>query len=147
MTTAIELALRSNNLIDSVYASVEEVRSFDETSEELLSRIKKLKPSLQMLSEMRGQENEMLKYEQQKGEMAAFSELLREILEVFNAIDVFTTELKNKGSVKRWFKKKKISQQFTSFEKRLTVCVESIQFSVLLSMKKTKTVERTKHTL
>ena len=136
--TAIELAGKVILRADKIITAIDEVKSFNETAEQLLERVNDLKPAVEMLSGMQGQENKKLmsNYEKKNTEMAAFSKLLHKILKVFEDIVEYKDKLSNKGTVGRMWKKDKITKQFLAFDKRLSECIGSIQFNVLVSMRK-----------
>ncbi|XP_072027202.1 uncharacterized protein [Amphiura filiformis] len=116
-----------------IHRTVEEIKNFKKYAERLLFRIDQIKPSLQVLVDMKAEKEEIQK---DIPRIAAFAKSLEEMLQLMEEVKVFTEGLKGKGKLDKMKEKGKIKEQFEKFDFKLEVLQGSIMFGVLTEVKK-----------
>ncbi|XP_072049169.1 uncharacterized protein [Amphiura filiformis] len=120
-----------------IHKTVKEIKTFKESAEELDHRTQLLQPSLQVLADMKGDRQQAFKEDQQQSaEMVLFSHALGDMLTCVDEIKDFVDDLKTMTSRRKLTEKGEVKRKFSNFNRRLDILERSIQFGVLVEMKK-----------
>ncbi|XP_072043623.1 mixed lineage kinase domain-like protein [Amphiura filiformis] len=134
----IGLSLEIVTLTKSVVDGVKEVKSFHSKCQRLSDRIQCLMPALEVLSRMKEERSKIIELQKQDSSLKCpvFSTALMQLRKVVADTESFIQKLKKRDFLRQFLRRNKITDQFNAFSERLDVLQNTVQFGVLVEMKK-----------
>ena len=115
---------------------VDEVKLFKEYAERLHFKIEHLMPPLQIVADMESQRKALAAAEAREPEMKAFTKSLSEMQSIVKDIKEFIESLKVMSNIQKVMQKGKVKETYETYDYKLNVLRESINFGVLVEFKK-----------